>query len=190
MAMVLILYGTTYGQTAKVARQLARTLEAHGHRVTMVDVSAHPPGADLAAYDAIILGSPVYQNRHLRAIHAVARRHRKLLNRMRSAFFSVSGVAASARPADQAGARRVVARFCVATGWHPAQVAIIAGAIPYTRYPPLTRLLMRWFMARQGGGTDPRRDEEYTDWAAVTAFADGVARELASAPPDGAPHAC
>jgi menaquinone-dependent protoporphyrinogen oxidase len=188
MASVLILYGTTYGQTAKVAQHLARTLESHGHRVTCSAVAAHPPGADLTGYEAIILGAPVYQNRHLPGIHAFARRHRKLLNRTRSAFFSVSGVAASARPADQASARKVVARFCVATGWYPAQVAIVAGAIPSTRYPPLTRLLIRWFMARQSIQTDPRRDEEYTDWAAVTAFADGVARELASAPPDGAHH--
>ena len=75
-------------------------------------------------------------------------------------------------------ARKVVARFCVATGWYPSQVAIIAGAIPYTRYPPLTRLLIRWFMARQGGSTDTRSDDVYTDWAAVTAFADAVVREL------------
>jgi len=26
--------------------------------------------------------------------------------------------------------------------------------------------------------TDPQRDDEYTDWAAVTAFTEGVARDL------------
>lgn len=45
MANVLILYGTTYGQTAKVAQHLARTLESHGHRVTCSAVAAHTPPA-------------------------------------------------------------------------------------------------------------------------------------------------
>jgi menaquinone-dependent protoporphyrinogen IX oxidase len=130
----------------------------------------------------------VYQNRHRRAIQAFARRHRKLLNRKLSAFFSVSRVAASQRPEDHVVARKAVARFCVAFGWYPPQVAIIAGAIPYTRYAPLTRLLMRWFMACQGSDTDIRRSYVYTDWAAVTAFADGVVRELEAAPLDGSQH--
>lgn len=181
MATVLILYATTYGHTAKVAQHLAQAIAAHGHRASVREVTMRPPLADLAAADVIILGSPVYRNRHLGAIHAVARRHRKLLNRTPSAFFSVSGDAASTRPEDHAVARKVVARFCVATGWYPPQVAIIAGAIPYTRYPPLTRLLLRWFMARQGGSTDTRRDHEYTDWAAVTAFADAVVGALGTA---------
>ena len=182
MTTVLILYATTYGHTAKVAQHLAQALAAHGHQVTVRDVMTSPSPAELAAADAMILGSPVYQNRHLRAIHVFARRHRKLLNRIPSAFFSVSGVAASSRPENHAVARKVVAHFCVATGWYPPQVAIIAGAIPYTRYPPLTRLLIRWFRARQGGDTDTRRDYAYTDWALVTAFADAVVRTLDAAP--------
>lgn len=182
MAVILILYATTYGHTAKVAQHLAQAVKAHGHQVTVHEVTTSPPPAELANADAIILGSPVYRNRHLRAIRVVARQHRTLLNRTPSAFFSVSGDAASPRPADRAGARRVVARFCVTTGWYPPQVAIIAGAIPYTRYPPLTRLLLRWLMARQGGSTDTRRDHEYTDWTAVTAFADAVMREMGTEP--------
>lgn len=181
MATVRILYATTYGHTAKVAQHLAQVIAAHGHHATVHDVATSPLPVDLAAADAIILGAPVYQNRHLRAIHAVARRHRKVLNRTPSAFFSVSGNAASTRPADLAFARGVVARFCLATGWYPPHVAIVAGAIPYTRYPLFTRLLLRWFMARQGGSTDTRRDHEYTDWAVVTALAEAIVREL---------HAC
>ena len=135
-----------------------------------------------------LLLRPLCQNRHQRTIQVFARRHRKLLNRKLSAFFSISGVAASQRPEDHVVARKAVARLCVATGWYPPQVAIIAGAIPYTRYTPLTRLLMRWFMARQGSDTDTRRDYVYTDWAAVTAFADRVVRELDAVPPGGPPH--
>lgn len=177
MANVLILYATTYGQTARIARELARGIEAHGRQVTLRPIADSPPAPELAGFDAVIVGAPVYQNRHPRAIRAFARRHRRLLNQKPSAFFSVSGLAASARPQDQAAARRVVARFFVATGWHPPRVAIFAGAIPYTRYDPLTRLLIRWFMARQGSDTDTRRDYEYTDWDAVIAFVEDIARE-------------
>jgi hypothetical protein len=52
----------------------AQVIATHGHHATVHDVTTSPPPADLAAADAIILGSPVYRNRHLCAIHAVARR--------------------------------------------------------------------------------------------------------------------
>ncbi|NTU80491.1 MAG: hypothetical protein HGA45_14110 [Chloroflexales bacterium] len=113
-----------YGHTAKVAQHLAQAIAAYGHHLTVRDVATNLPLAELAAADAIVLGSPVYRNRHLPAVHAVTRRHRKLLNRTPSAFFSVSGIAASARPEDHAVARKVLARFCLATGWYPPQVAM------------------------------------------------------------------
>jgi menaquinone-dependent protoporphyrinogen oxidase len=180
MATILILFQTTYGHTAKVARHIAATLEAHGHQVVLRDVADSPPAAELAAFDAIILGSPVYQNRHGRALRAFARQHRALLNRTPSAFFSVSGRAASAQRTDLAAARKTMTRFFVATGWYPPLAAIVAGAIPYTRYTPFTRLIIRWVRALQRGDTDTRCDYVYTDWDAVAAFAEGVARELAA----------
>ena len=54
---------------------------------------------------------------------------------------------------------------------YSAAVAVVAGALPYTRYSPLTRWMMRRIVAKAKGDTDTSRDYEYTDWEAVRRFA-------------------
>src|SRR5690606_41877313 len=71
------------------------------------------------------------------------------------------------------------------TGWQPAEAVAFAGALRYSAY----NLLLRWVMRRIArkaaahlpGATDTSRDHEYTDWAAVDAFADAFAHRLVAA---------
>ena len=51
----------------------------------------------------------------------------------------------------------------------------------YTQYGSFKNLVMRWIAKRAGGDTDTTRDREYTDWAALDAFAEAFATELAEA---------
>jgi menaquinone-dependent protoporphyrinogen oxidase len=69
--------------------------------------------------------------------------------------------------------------FYAATGWHPTLVAVVAGALPYTRYSPLTRWMMRRIVAKAKGDTDTSRDYEYTDWDALRRFASAFALRVA-----------
>jgi len=57
------------------------------------------------------------------------------------------------------------------TGWHPARVELVAGALPYSKYNFLIRYVMRRIAAKEGGDTDTSHDYEYTDWEAVDRFA-------------------
>ena len=41
---------------------------------------------------------------------------------------------------------------------------MVAGALPYTRYGWIKRMMMRRIVAKAGGDTDTSRDYEYTDW--------------------------
>ena len=61
--------------------------------------------------------------------------------------------------------------FSARTGWHPGRAVSFAGALPYTRYNPLLRFVMK----RISHTTDTSRDHDFTDWKAVRAFADAIA---------------
>ncbi|MCE3247433.1 MAG: protoporphyrinogen oxidase [Geminicoccaceae bacterium] len=63
--------------------------------------------------------------------------------------------------------------------------ASLAGALRYSRYGFLKRLLMRLIVWREGGDTDDSRDYDYTDWDAVDGFARGFLGEIVE--PAGAP---
>src|SRR5688572_27138828 len=130
---ILILYGTSYGQTAKIARRMGDLLTASGETVTLVDASNQPRGLTPREFDGVIVGGSIIRGRHQKNVRRFVDVHRDALNAIPSAFFSVSGAAASPDRAVQADARRFVDAFLGETGWHPELSEPIAGAMAYTR---------------------------------------------------------
>jgi menaquinone-dependent protoporphyrinogen oxidase len=175
---VLILYGTSYGQTAKIARRMDDLLTASGETVTLVDASHQPRGLTPHEFDAVIVGGSLIRGRHQKSVRRFVRVHRDALNAMPSAFFSVSGAAASRDEAVRADARRFVDEFLGDTGWHPARSETIAGAMAYTKYNPIVRWIVMRASKPAGGPTDTSRDHEFTDWAQVRRFVEAFEATL------------
>jgi menaquinone-dependent protoporphyrinogen oxidase len=169
---VLVLYGSTYGHTATIARRIGAVLEADGNLVTLRAGDAIPRGTSPRDFDGVVIGASVIAGRHQRAVRAFARQHHHALNDVPSAFFSVSASAASFDEHGRSLARECLAKFLRQTGWYPALTESIAGAIRYTRYNPLVRWWMRRICAKAGGPTDTSRDHELTDWVQVERFAE------------------
>lgn len=167
MARILILFASSHGQTRDIAWTIERNLRRRGHSVDLVDVRQAAP--DPSEYDLAIIGSRVELGRHARAIRRYVRQHREALTRTPSAFFSVSMSAAGGGPDPS------IDRLVAETGWHPARAVAFAGALPYTRYNPLLRFIMKRINGKAGHTTDTTRDHDFTDWAAVRAFADAMA---------------
>ena len=91
---ILVLYGTSEGQTRKIAEYSAECLRGRQHDIVLADVAADSSQLDLSAFDAAIVASRVHAGRHHRAIIAFARRHHQLLAAMDTALLSVSMSAA------------------------------------------------------------------------------------------------
>ena len=181
-AHVLIVYGTSYGQTAKIASRMQTVLADEGVRSTVIDSAEVTNAIDPDAYDGILIGASIIVGKHQAAVARFIRRHLATLNRLPSAFFSVSGAAGSPDPAEQAEARRIAEAFLARLGWRPTTWTTVAGGFPFTKYS----WLMRWMMRRitkRGGLTDTSRDYELTDWAAVDAFAHRFAQVVTPAAP-------
>lgn len=174
----LIVYATSYGQTAKIAGRMADLLMASGEAVTLVNAGNHPRDFHAGEYDGVIIGGSIIGGRHQRALVRFARSHRGLLNAIPSAFFSVSGSAASPLETERAKARQLVDQFLDTAGWQPVLTETIGGAMAYTKYNPF----MRWFIRRAtkaaGGPTDTSRDHEMTDWSQVERFVEAFVRTM------------
>ena len=170
---ILIVYGTTHGQTAKIASALQDTLVQRGCRVTITNVKEPTP--PLALFQGVMVGASVIARGHQPAVAAFIGENLTALNAMPSAFFSVSASAGSSLESGRAAAGRLRDEFLAKTGFHPALSTSIAGAIKYTKY----NFLLRWYMKKasrmNGGSTDTSRDHEYTDWTQVRTFADQFA---------------
>ena len=94
MQPILVAYGTTEGQTRKIAEFIAERLRIRGHRVDLVD-TATPAAQQLgASYQAAIVGGSLHQQRHQRSLEHFLKDNRVWLDAMPLALFSVSLAAA------------------------------------------------------------------------------------------------
>jgi menaquinone-dependent protoporphyrinogen oxidase len=169
---ILVAYGTKYGQTARIAARIADVLAASGDVVTLTDVGELPRKMGPREFAGVVIGASVIGGRHQRRVRRFVRAHRNELNAMPTAFFSVSGSAASPYEASRAVARRNLEEMLRETGWRPRLTELVAGSIAYTKYSPPIRWLLKRIVAKEGGPTDTSRDHESTDWTQVQRFAE------------------
>jgi len=160
MSKLLIVYGTTDGHTRRIALRIADVAGEYGHTPYVVDAATRPVLARSDA-DAVIVCAPIRKRRHPRSVVDFVRLNRRLLQHLPTAFFSVS---LSVAGGDEKGPRKVVDAFLKETGWHPAMVRLVAGALMYRKYGWLTRRMMQLIAWRAGGDTNTRHNYVYTDW--------------------------
>ena len=172
MARVLVVYGTNEGQTRKIAQRIAQRLEMNGHEAHLADASATPPPRCSSDFDACIVGASVHEGKHQRSVVHFVKENLDDLQHIPSVFFSVSLSAAIADDKHDEQVWTNITKFVEETGWEPSRVHPFAGALLYTQYDFLKRLLMKMIAKHSGGDTDTSHDYEYTNWDDVDRFVD------------------
>jgi menaquinone-dependent protoporphyrinogen oxidase len=183
MARILIIYGTAYGQTERIAREIAGVLREAAHAVDLVKGDRLPAGWAIDEYDGVVVAASVLFGRHQRYIRAFVREHLARLNAVPSAFVSVCGAMAGSNPEAASMAEGYLRKLLATTGWRPTLTKSFAGGLPYTRYGPWVRWMMKMISRQTGRPTDTSRDYDFTDWSGVRDFA----RQLADLFPLAAP---
>jgi menaquinone-dependent protoporphyrinogen oxidase len=164
---VLVAYASRSGATAEIAEWLAERLrrQADAYEVTVAEVS---DDLDPSGYDAVVLGSALYEGRWLRSASRFARRHRHDLADRPVWTFSSGPLDDSAstdeivitHSADRAS-RRLLARDHVTFGGRLASDS---------------RGWLAQAMVEDGHGGD------FRDRARIDAYADQIAGELPTLP--------
>ena len=181
MIPILIAYGTTEGQSQKIAEFMAEAVRAEGYRAELMDVSREQAAIVHPVYAGVILGGSVHAGRHSPALERFVEHHGEWLKTVPVGFFSVSLTSAHGDETSRREARRMLDEFLRRTGLRPARTCLLAGALRYSRYGLLKRWMMRRIARKEGGGTDTTRDYEYTDWDDARLFALEFAREVEGA---------
>lgn len=171
MATIHVVYATSEGQTAKIASRLVDRLTEKGHDVQVSNVSSLPANYTLSDADAVLVGGSIHYGRQQRAIRRFARTYRTELSSKPTGFFQVCLAAVGTDAAAEAEVAGYVNRFVTATDWHPDRIVSFAGALAYSKYGFLKRIIMKRIASRTTGDTDSSRDYEYTDWVEVEQFA-------------------
>jgi|SRR5450631_163707 len=165
---VLIVYGTTEGQTRKIANFLKKEAEESGHTVSVADANDDPPRP--GGYDVVLIGASVHMHKYQNAILHYIKENIEVLNKTITGFFSVCMATASGDAESLKERDEVTKALLKETGWKPAHIEQVAGALLYTQYDFFKKLIIRMIAKRQGGSTDTATDHEYTDWAKLKLF--------------------
>lgn len=169
---VLIIYASHFGQTAKIASTIADGLRENGAHVDTFAAGTAQTLPAPSAYDVVVLGSRIEMGKSASHVVDYVRKYRSTLQRMPTAFFSVS-MAAASKPAS-ADPQGYMGRMFGKLAWHPDLTAAFAGGLPYRRYGRVLRFIMKWISQTGGQTTDTSQDHELTDWDAVRKFSDEV----------------
>ncbi|PRH80787.1 flavodoxin [Streptomyces solincola] len=161
---VLVAYGTKNGSTAEIAEMIAGTLRRRG-----LEADVRPPGevAELAGYDAVVVGGALYMGRWHRDARRFCRRHRHEL-RERPVWLFSSG------PLDPSAGERDIPPV---SGAHRAELSL--GARSHITFGGSLRAGARGRMAK--AILDEGRGGDFRDRERISAWAESVADDLAVA---------
>ncbi|ELY99851.1 flavodoxin/nitric oxide synthase [Natrialba chahannaoensis JCM 10990] len=170
MLSFLIYYGTGEGQTATVADRIADVLRNRGHDTTTVDAADGLGEHALESFDAVLVGASVHMGTHQSTVSEFVRTEREVLASRPTAFFQLSLASAVDDESARADAAEYVDEFLEKTDWQPDRIGLFGGALRYSKYGFLKRLVMKRIAKGATGDSDTSRDYEYTDWHEVEAF--------------------
>jgi menaquinone-dependent protoporphyrinogen oxidase len=178
---ILVLYGTTEGQTRKIAEFIARHLRDIGDAVSLVDATGDLSTVEVRDHDAAIVAASLHAGEYQKPVVHFARANHAWLNMMPSAFVSVSLSAAGSDPEDLKGIADCAERFKTETGWTTAEVHHVAGAFRFTEYDFFKRWVMKLIAWEKSVKVEPGQDLELTNWEALSATVEAMRARFADA---------
>lgn len=162
-------YGTGEGQTAKVVDRVVERLHERGHDVAAVNTRKSPGDLSVSTFEAVLVGASIHVGKHQPAVVEFVETNRDVLATKPTGFFQLS-----LSPTDKQGETRAagyVESFVSETGWHPDRIGLFGGALRYSEYGFLKRILIKQLAKRTLRDVDTSHDVEFTDWAEVDTFA-------------------
>jgi menaquinone-dependent protoporphyrinogen oxidase len=161
MSKILVVYATRQGGTEEVAATVADVLRSGGAEVDLLTVEDSP---ELAAYDAVVLGVPLYMGRFLKAGRRFMRDNAAALGERPLALF-VLGPRGDEK--SRASAQQQLDRALGKSGLpKPQSIAMFDGEIRPDR--------LRFPFNRMPEG-------DWRDWDAVREWAKGLLGQLSGA---------
>jgi menaquinone-dependent protoporphyrinogen oxidase len=174
---VLIVYASHYGQTQKISQYIGDRLRQLRFQVDLRSIS--DPLPNVAAYQAILIGSSIYVGKPNKNLTRWACQNREAIARLPlKALFLVDLNAADSRPKALEMEKTLMAKFQAASGVTPDVTANLIGALNYQNYNVLTRWILKQISKQAGGPVDTSRNYELTRWIDVENFAESIARRL------------
>ncbi len=161
----LVAYGTTEGQTRKIAETVAAQIREQGHEVQLFDTSGLQRGLHPETFDKLVVAGSVHEQLHQESVEIFVAANVKKLQAKPTLFISVS--LAAAFEDGSAEAQGYVDSFLKSVGWHPTQSLLVAGAVRHGEYGYHKEQILAHVVLEGRDLADPGIDHEFTDWGSL-----------------------
>lgn len=163
---VLVAYGSKYGATAEIAGRIGEVLGAAGFTV---DVLSADKVRGISSYEAVVLGSAVYAGSWRKEAAKLLTSEADALAERPVWLFS-SGPTGPGDPVQLLNGWRIPGALRPAAERIKVRdIAVFHGAIDMQKLSLPERLIIKGIKAPAG---------DFRDWAAIMAWAEGIARAL------------
>lgn len=180
-AKILVTYATRYGSTQEVAERVASVLRERGLTVEMAAVK---DVRSLGAYDAVVLGAPIYIGHLRKEARQFLANHADTLAQRKVAIFALGPIQSPRVESEWTDCRQMLDKdLAQYPALKPMAIELFGGKMDprQLRFPDSLLNVMPASPFKDMAPTDLR------DWEAIRAWAEGLAAKLqpASAQPSG-----
>ncbi|MDR1767991.1 MAG: menaquinone-dependent protoporphyrinogen IX dehydrogenase [Propionibacteriaceae bacterium] len=176
MKRVLVVHGSRFGQSTKIARAVEDVLEAAGRECDFAALTKDT-SPDPERHGALVLVTSVRYGYFDKNAYRLVERYRDWLDSVPTLLMTVSLTARKPEKRDPA-VHSYTRKFLEKSGWTPTRTEVVAGALEYPRYNLFDRLAIQLIMTISKGETDKTATIEYTDWDQVRQAAQDFAASL------------
>ena len=162
-----IIYSSVDGQTLKICKRLKEEFLKSNQKVELFSISDF--NEDISDYDKLIIGASIRYGVHNKEVIEFININKKLLDSIKTAFFSVNLVARKSQK-NTPSTNPYVIKFFKNINWTPTIVEVFAGKLDYKKYPFFDRIMIQFIMWMTKGPTNVNTEIEYTNWDRVTEF--------------------
>ena len=168
----LLIYSTVDGHTRHICERMKFVMTALGQNVTLLPLDqAH--SLNLDKFERIVIGASIRYGKHRPQVAEFIQKHQALLARKANALFSVNVVARKPEK-NQPHTNPYMVKLLKQLAWKPQLAGVFAGRLNYPALGFVDKQMIRFIMLITKGPTDITQAFEFTDWAAVEAFAHQV----------------
>jgi len=170
MIETLIIYSTTDGQTTRICNKLIQKNFNNDVKLCSIDEAIRE---DLKKYKKIIIGASIRYGKHNPDVLNFVKKNINVLNKLKTAFFSVN-VVARKKEKNTPSTNPYVIKFIKQTDWKPTYVGVFAGKVDYPSYRFFDKYIIKFIMWLTKGPTDVSKSYEFTNWSEVEKFGEKI----------------
>lgn len=174
---ILVAYGTKWGSTADVAKELASGLGRKGHRADLLDLGKDG-AADVESYDMVVVGSGIAYGSWSKGAVRFLENNALKLTEKRLAMFACCGDLlfdpSRAEEYESKYLREVSKKY----GLAPFSLGLFGGVIDFDRYSFLVKGILSMRNAGKKDmkekGIDTDKPYDFRDWERIRAWGEGL----------------